>query len=473
MQVRNPYSGKLDYEFEPCTPEQIRGAVRRARDGQPAWRALGVSGRIDAMREFAAILKDRRQIFVDTLSTDTGRVAASAVEVDAVVDAIDHWCTRAPQILAPASAVATRIPFVQATRGHTPYTVAGIISPWNFPLLLSFIDAIPGLLAGCAMVLKPSELTPRFVDPLRLALEQVPALDSVFRIIRGPGDVGEVLIDSVDVVCFTGSVPTGRRVAAQAAGCFIPAHLELGGKDPALVFADANIERAAAAVAWGGMANAGQSCLSIERVYVERPVHDEFVAALVEKVSALRLNHPALHEGEIGPFIAAEQADIVERHLHDATERGATRACGGEFVRDGGVWCTPTVLTGVDHDMQVMRDETFGPVLAVMAFDDEDQAVALANDSKYGLSAAVFCADRARLYEVASRLAAGAVSANDVGLTSFIHEGAKQAFNYSGLGGSRMGDSSLTRFYRERVVLENVDEAWDPWWFDQPSGGQA
>jgi acyl-CoA reductase-like NAD-dependent aldehyde dehydrogenase len=473
VKVRNPYTGELDYEFEPCTPPQIRRAVARARDGQPAWIALGVDGRIDAMRQFAMRLKDRRQSFIDTLSTDTGRVMASAIEVDAVVDAIEHWCTRAPHVLAPSAATPTRVPFVHATSGHTPYTVAGIISPWNFPLLLSFIDAIPGLLAGCAMVLKPSELTPRFVDPLRLALEEIPALDNVFRILRGPGDVGEVLIDNVDLVCFTGSVPTGRRVAAQAAECFIPAHLELGGKDPALVFADADVERAAAAIAWGSMANAGQSCLSIERVYVERAVHDDFVAALVDRVDALRLNHPDMHEGEIGPFIAADQANIVERHLQDATEHGATIACGGEFLREGGVWCRPTVLTGVNHDMQVMREETFGPVVAVMAFNDEDEAVALANDTRYGLSAAVFCADSARLHRIASQLAAGAVSANDVGLTSFIHEGAKQAFNFSGLGGSRMGDTSLARFYRARVVLENIDEAWDPWWFDQPSGGQV
>lgn len=473
MQVRNPQTGEFDYSFEPCTPEQIRRAVQRARDAQPDWQHLGVAGRAKAMSEFADVLRARRQTFIDTLRLDTGRTAESAAEVDAVIDAIDHWCGRAPELLAPARPASTRVPFVQATLDQTPYTVAGIISPWNFPLLLSFIDAVPGLLAGSAMVLKPSEITPRFVDPLRDALTQVPSLDSVFRIIRGPGDVGEVLIDCVDLVCFTGSVPTGRRVAEQAAQRFIPAHLELGGKDPAIIFASADVERAAAAVAWGSMANAGQSCLSIERVYVEASAHDAFVRALVDRVSALALTHPNADRGQIGPFIAARQADIVAAHLQDAVQRGAAVACGGELVRAGGIWCQPTVLTHVDHDMLVMREETFGPVVAVMAFEDEDHAVNLANDTHYGLSAAVFSSAKAQLYRVASRLRAGAVSANDVCLTSFIHEGAKQAFKLSGLGGSRMGDLALARFYRARVVLENIDEAWDPWWFEKPASISA
>ncbi|MFK7888436.1 MAG: aldehyde dehydrogenase family protein [Gammaproteobacteria bacterium] len=472
MRVRNPYTGDDDYSFEPCTPEQIRRAVQRARDAQPQWLDLGVAGRVAALREFATVLERRAPEFVAALRQDTGRVAESTMEVNAVVDAITHWCERAPVLLEPGGAVATRVPFVEATLGATPYSVAGIISPWNFPLLLSFIDAIPGLLAGCAIVLKPSEVTPRFVDPLREALEQVPALDSVFRIIRGAGDVGEVLVSSVDLVCFTGSVATGKRVAIAAAQAFIPAHLELGGKDPALVFADADIERAAAAVTWGSMANAGQSCLSIERVYVQRDVHDQFVELLVENVAALELNDAQMDVGDVGPFISDAQADIVERHLEDAAQRGAKMACGGKLRRAGGVWCEPTVVTAVDHDMRIMREETFGPVVAVMAFDSEQEAIALANDTQFGLSAAVFSGDTQRLHRVASQLAAGAVSANDVGLTSFIHEGAKQAFKFSGLGGSRMGDSALARFYRARVVLANIDEAWDPWWYNQPSGGQ-
>ncbi len=442
------------------------------RAAQPEWSARGVAGCAQALADFSAALSARRAELGAALTTDTGRIPESMMEVDAVVDAIAHWCEQAPRLLAPSYATDTRVPFVTSRLGYTPYAVVGIIAPWNFPLLLSFIDAIPALLAGCAVVLKPSEITPRFVEPLLGVLDDVPALAAALRIVQGGADVGQALVGQVDTLCFTGSVAIGKQVARAAAEHFIPAHLELGGKDPALVFADADMGRAAAAISWGGTVNAGQSCLSIERVYVEQTAFDPFVALLVAATSTLQINHPDINTGQIGPLISATQAGIIERHLADAVAKGATVHCGGQLVRDGGVWCPPTVLTNVDHSMLVMREETFAPILPVMAFDDEAQAVTLANDTSFGLSAAVFTSDAVRLPRVAAAIEAGAVSANDVCLTSFIHEGAKQAFKDSGLGGSRMGDSAITRFFRRRTVLENTDLAWDPWWFQQSEGGR-
>ncbi|MFK8013872.1 MAG: aldehyde dehydrogenase family protein [Gammaproteobacteria bacterium] len=473
MNVRNPRTGEIDVEMVASTEAEIAATVAEVRAAQPSWYAAGIEHRVAALRQFAAELTAHRDEVCQALIVDTGRVVESYQELDGVCNAIDHWCDVAPALLARNTPSPTRIPFVHSTVGHTPYAVAGVIAPWNFPLLLSFIDAIPGLLAGCALVLKPSEVTPRFVTPLQRVLDRVPPLRQVLRLICGGAAAGRSLTGKVDLMCFTGSVATGKQVAVAAAQHFIPVHLELGGKDPAVVFADADLPRAAAAISWGGTVNAGQSCLSIERVYVERSVHDAFVGMLVRATQTLALNRETLHEGQIGPLINGAQADVIDRHLSDAVASGAIVRCGGRLIRDGGVWCEPTVLTNVNHTMLVMREETFGPILPVMPFEDEKEAIRLANDTNFGLSAAVFTDEAERLSRVARRLDAGAVSANDACLTSFVHEGAKQAFKDSGLGGSRMGNSALARFYRSRVTLENVDQAWDPWWFEQTQGGKV
>ena len=340
-----------------------------------------------------------------------------------------------------------------------------MISPWNFPLLLGLIDAIPALAAGCAVVIKPSEVTPRFIAPLRATLTGVPDLRDVVGIVEGAGDVGAGLIDLVDSVCFTGSVATGRHVGAAAAAAFIPAFLELGGKDPAIVLAGADLKRASSAVLWGSVANAGQSCLSIERIYVQEDIHDEFVGLLAGKARQVRLARPGPDDGQLGPLIDPAQAEIISRQLADAYEHGARALTGGEVQRhDGGLWIEPTVLTGVDHSMTVMRDETFGPVMPVMPVSGADEAVMLANDSEFGLSAAVFAADADTARAVAGRIRAGAVSINDAALTALVHEGEKNSFNYSGLGGSRMGPASIRRFVRKQTLIVNHAAARDPWW---------
>ena len=473
MNVRNPRTGQVDYQFESSANSVIADTVAQVRSAQPGWFAGGLAHRVAVLRAFSEALDAHRDELCQQLVIDTGRVAESFQELDGVRNAIDHWCERAPTLLAPAQTKATRVPFVHATVSHAPYTAAGIIAPWNFPLLLSFIDALPGLLAGTAMVIKPSEVTPRFLQPLQRALDSVPELAAVCRLICGGPEAGRCLTAQVDVLFFTGSVATGKKVAVAAAEQFIPVHLELGGNDPAIVFADAQIERAAAAISWGATANAGQSCLSIERVYVQREVFTAFVEALVSVTSRLQLSRADPNKGQIGPLINAPQAQVIQQQLTDAVAKGATIRCGGKVIEDGGLWCEPTVVTDVTHDMLLMRDETFGPIIPVMAFADEAHAVALANDTDFGLSAAVFSDDLGRLHRVAGLIEAGAISANDVCLTAFVHEGAKQARKLSGLGGSRMGDRALARFLRSGVVLDNIDQAWDPWWFEQARGGRV
>lgn len=469
LPVRNPRTGQIDFRLTVAEAAQVAAEAARLRTAQPAWRALGVEGRAATMLEFREALIRHEPAMMAALHADTGRAIETQSELRGVRDTLTRWCRQAPELLAAGSAPRDiSIPGFSSTRVWVPYPVVGVISPWNFPFLLSLIDAIPALLAGCAVLIKPSEVTPRFVGPLRAALAEVPALAAVLGVVEGDGTTGAALIDVVDQVCFTGSVPTGRRVAEAAARRFIPAQLELGGKDPAIVTADTDLQRAAAAIAWGGLANAGQSCLSIERVYVERSAYEPFLAALSRQVAQLHLNLQEISVGQIGPVISAKQVDVIRRHLEDARAKGARFLTGGQLVEQGGTWCEPTVIADVTPDMLVVAEESFAPLLAVAPFDTDAEAVALANATPYGLSAAVFCNDPARCQAIAGQLEAGGISLNDAALTGLIHEGEKQAFKFSGLGGSRMGTPSIFRFLRAQAHLRNTGHTWNPWWFPPP-----
>ena len=466
LEVRNPRTGRIDYRATMTGSEELATAVQRLRAGSQAWADAGVDQRVQVLKGFHRALDKHRDQMIQALTSDTGRLKESVLEVDAALATLDRWMAEAPGLLADPDPRPSNIDFIQVEQTGRPYPLVGIISPWNFPLLLALIDAVPALLAGSTVLIKPSEVTPRFIEVAEIALRETPGLADVLAWTVGDGHIGAGVVDAVDLVCFTGSVATGRRVGERAAERFIPAFLELGGKDAAIVLEDADIERAARALAWGGMVNAGQSCMSIERIYAVETVHDQLFDALVAEVGRLALNMPDIESGEIGPVIAEAQIDILKSHLSDAIERGARIGCGGELVvgEEGGTWCRPTVLGDVDHGMKVMTEETFGPILPVMRVTGADAAIKQANDTIYGLSAAVFTADPGRARNVAARLEAGAISINDASLTSLVHTGEKQSFKQSGLGGSRMGPVAIRRFLRQQCYLVNpgVD---DPWWF--------
>ncbi|SEG55092.1 Acyl-CoA reductase [Nonomuraea solani] len=454
MDVRNPITGRPDRALDPIPPDRLAAVAAGLRERAPAWRR---ADRGAVLAAFGAALADDDDLLA-ALVADTGRVGESVLERQVTAGLIARWVRQAPALLAPPPERPAALPGVFVGGDAVPYELAGMISPWNFPLLLGLIDAVPALAAGCTVLVKPSEVTPRFIEPLmRLVPGELP-----LRVVEGDGATGAALVGLVDAVVFTGSVETGRLVARAAADAFVPAFLELGGKDPAIVLAGADLDRATSAVLWGGTANAGQSCQSIERVYVAREAYDEFLALLVDKAAAVGLT---CEGGPIGPIIGPGQEDVIAAHLADAVAKGATVHTGGRIERHGGGhWCRPTVLSGVDHGMLVMTEETFGPVLPVMAVDGPDEAVALANDSAYGLSAAVFAATEEEAMEVAARLQAGAVSVNDAALTALVHEGEKHSFRLSGLGGSRMGAASIGRFLRRRAFLVNRSTTADPWW---------
>lgn len=444
---------------------EVVAAVAELRRGGATWAVRPVSERVAVLARWAEQLVAHRSELVAALAEDTGRLALSEMEVDSVLAAIARQSTWALDLQESAPRPSSD-PTVTITDSPVPLGVVGVISPWNFPLQLALIDAVPALLAGCAVILKPTELCPAFVPVLRAAVQAVPELAGVMTIVEGGPAVGKEVVDAVDAVCFTGSVRTGQVVAAAAAANFIPAFLELGGKDAAIVAASADLDVASSAVLWGSTANTGQSCMSLERVYVDRLVADEFLERLVTKANRVTLALPGPADGDLGPFIDPTQAEVVADHLGDAVRRGATVLCGGQVEDHGGrPYLRPTVLVGVDHSMSVMTVETFGPVIPVMVVDGPDEAVSLANDTVYGLSGAVFAApEEAR--HIAGRLLAGGISINDVCLTGLVPEGEKQAFKASGLGPSRMGPASLRRFLRQRVLLDRTDPRVQPWWYD-------
>jgi acyl-CoA reductase-like NAD-dependent aldehyde dehydrogenase len=352
-----------------------------------------------------------------------------------------------------AEGVSVQVPSIRYRNQWVPYPLVGVISPWNFPMVLGFIDAIPALLAGCAVLVKPSDVTPRFAEPVRKAIAEVPELAAVLEVWPGGGETGAALVPLSDVVCFTGSVRTGRIVGEAAARAFVPVFLELGGKDPVIVTGSADVAKAVTIVLRASVLSTGQACQSLERVYVHESIYDEFVKRLAEAASRVGITWPDADRGEIGPFIWGKQADIVQDQIDDAVARGAKVLAGGKVEDHGGKWLRPTVLVDVTHDMKIMQEETFGPVMPVIRYRTEEEAVHLANDGIYGLSAAVIAGTEAEAERIGRQIDAGGISINDGSLTGVMHECEKNSFKASGLGGSRMGPAGFTRFFRRKALM--------------------
>ena len=456
IRIRNPRTGEYDYSLAISEPSSVAATVARLRDHQPAWSGAGVEHRIAAMNAFGQAITDAHDDIFAALSADTGRRSLAHGEVGAIGGMIQSWSQLAPMLMHTEESPSRAIPAVGLQQRHSPYPVLGVISPWNFPLLLSFIDAIPALLAGCAVAIKPSEVTPRFAEPLRKCIAKVPELANVLAIVDGDGSTGAALVENVDAIAFTGSVATGRRVGESAATSFIPAFLELGGKDPAVVLPGSDLERCTTAILRASIIATGQACQSIERIYVHDSQYDAFVKLLAEKAGAVRLSYPDAARGEIGPIIFERQAVTLRDHLKDALAHGAELHTGGEVTElGGGLWLEPTVLGNVNHEMRVMREETFGPIMPVMRYSSTDEALMLANDSEFGLSAAVFGPDESETLAFAAGIEAGGISINDAGMTTMIFESPKSAFKFSGIGASRMGPTGLTRFLRQQALYIN------------------
>jgi len=460
LPVRNPRTGEWDHEIPVTSPEDIASITTTLRAEQAQWVAMGVSGRAACLNRFADAVMAEVGPLGQALSIDTGRSTFAQFEAIKSVELIRMWAERAGPILDELAGAGQsgQVPAVHYQHRLIPYQVVAVISPWNVPLLLAMIDSLAALSAGCSVLLKPSEVTPRFIEPLQRALDAVPELAAVLRIVTGGPETGKAMIEQVDAVCFTGSVKTGRQVSQQAAACFIPAFLELGGKDPAIVLPDADIPLAARAIIRSAIGMTGQACQSLERIYCHESIAEPFTGELLAQLKMLSLTCSEDGAGDIAPLIFERQVETIQAQVDDALAKGATCLLGGEPMQAGGIWYPPTLLTNVNHDMLIMQEETFGPVIPVIVYGDVEEAVALANDSTFGLSAAVFSADADTAKAVAERLQVGAISINDASLTGIVNDVEKNSFRFSGMGGSRMGPAGLTRFLRKRALLIQTGE---------------
>ena len=458
IEVENPATGQTVATVPDLDADAVAAMAARARAAQPGWEAYGFDGRARVLLRAQKWLMDNADQVIATIMSETGKTFedASLAEISYAGNAFGFWAKHAGEYLADERVKSGQL-LVKGKKlilRYRPLGLIGVIGPWNYPLTNSFGDCIPALMAGNSVILKPSEVTPLTSLLLAEGLRECGLPEDVLQIATGRGETGAALVEHVDMIMFTGSTRTGKKVAETAAKRLIPASLELGGKDPMIVLSDADLERAANFATYYSMQNAGQTCISIERAYVEAPVYDEFVAKVSEKVRALRVGKP---EGpgsvEVGAITFPPQLQTIEDHVTDAVDKGARVLAGGHASHaGGGRFYEPTVLVDVDHTMKCMTEETFGPTLPIMKVEDADEAVRLANDSSYGLGSSVFTRDVERGEQIARRLDAGAANVNDAMINYTVLElpmgGAKQ----SGLG-SRHGAGGIRKYCSQQAIV--------------------
>ncbi len=468
LAVLNPATGESIAEITVDSPEVVAATVARVRGNQAEWEALGIEGRYRWLGQLRDWLLDNQERVLDTMQRETGKVRADASNEPAyLADLINFYGTKAAKFIGEES-VRPHSPLLAGKKlrvQYRPHPVVGIISPWNFPLILALGDAIPAMQAGAAVVIKPSEFTPLGLIEVVEAWKREIGGPDVLDCVQGVGETGGALVDNVDFIQFTGSDRTGRKVMARAAETLTPVSLELGGKDPMIVLADADIDRAVNAAAWGGMMNSGQICISVERIYVEEPAYDEFVAKLGAEVGKLRQGADSARDPkDVGAMTSPNQIAIVEDHVDDAIASGARALTGGKRVSGPGEYFEPTVLVDVDHSMKVMRDETFGPVVGVMRVADAEEALRLANDSRYGLSGSVF-GEKERAERIARRVECGAVNVNDVLVNYLASDVPMGGWKESGIG-YRHGEPGIKKYCRtESVVVSRFGAKREPTWY--------
>jgi acyl-CoA reductase-like NAD-dependent aldehyde dehydrogenase len=467
----DPATGEVVGRFEATSASDIPAIFESARRAQKEWAARPLRERCAMLRRLRDTIFDHREEVADVITRETGkpRVEAIFAEILLALDTADFLARRAPHWLRPE-----RVPHhniaMKAKSGwleFQPHGVIAIISPWNYPFSIPMVEIISAVVAGNAVLLKPSELTP-WTGWLACELfrrAQFPT--GLVQVIQGGGEIGAALIEAEpDKVFFTGSAATGKRIAEACARKLIPSVLELGGKDAMIVLADADLEVASSAAVWGSFMNCGQTCISVERIYVEQPVADRFTQLCVEKTKKLRLGSPAAREAEVGPMIRSRQLEKVEQQLRDAVERGAEISTGGNRRPDlGPNFLEPTVVTHVDHSMQLMREETFGPVMAIQPVASADQAVELANDSQFGLSASVWTGDSRRGREVASRIRAGSVMVNDVASYYGICEAPHGGPGASGWGRTHSRLGLLEMVQVKYIDVDRLPRIAKSWWY--------
>jgi succinate-semialdehyde dehydrogenase/glutarate-semialdehyde dehydrogenase len=468
--------------YDPSTGEEIgraplmnaadvAAAVNRARAAQPAWAALSYRQRAPFILRAREIVLDQLEEIATLISRETGKPAVEAISMEIVptLDLMHYFAENTRRLLDHR-----RIGLGQyGLMGRSSYVVykplgvVGIISPWNFPWATPLDEVVMALMAGNAVIVKPSELTPLIALKIGSVFKQAQLPDGLLEIVTGDGSTGAALVEAgVNKIMFTGSVNTGKRVAEAAAKHLTPVVLELGGKDPMIVLEDANLENTARAAVWGAFCNSGQACASIERCYVHESIAQEFTDLVVEETQLLKQDKASNNGIDIGAMTNERQLQIVEDHVSDAISHGAEVRAGGHRLNDSHGWFhQPTVVTGVDHSMKLMREETFGPVLPIMTFKTDEEAIRLANDSVYGLTASIFTRDIARGRRIAEKIDAGTVMVNEVVYTHAVAQTPWGGVKQSGYGRTHGHLGLLEMVTAQHIHVNLVPGIPDVWWF--------
>lgn len=456
IQVRNPATLEIITELPIASPSDVVAATARARKAQVTWQQTRFAERATFLYRLRDLLLDDSERLADILTAETGRPRAEVYgnEIFYLCNAIGFWAKKSERYLRPAR-IKPNFPLLKAKKVYSTYAprgVIGIISPWNFPLTMTLGEALPALMAGNSVIVKPSELTPLSAIYGTEIAVKAGLPENLFQVVVGYGETGEALVDHADMIAFTGSVDTGKRVMRRAAERLIPVSLELGGKDPLIVLKDADLDRAASACVWGALMNCGQVCTSIERVYVEAPVYQPFVDRVVSKVRAIRQGE-SKQEVDIGCTTSETQLEAITAQVDEALIHGAKALTGGKrnsALR--GYYFEPTVLVDVTQNMKVMSEETFGPIIPIMKVKDAEDALRLANDSRFGLSGSIYSRDNGAAMSLAERMQCGAVCIND-SLVNFIVPDAPMGGRKDSGFGQRHGAEGIRKFCHQKTIV--------------------
>ena len=474
----NPATGELIGSVETVDPSAVQGVVDDVAEIQPFWGELSLADRGRYLRRAGELLAADVDEVARLLSSEQGKPITESytMEVVPTIDAL-HWIAEEGQGILDDQQIGMGAGLFLGKKAKfrfEPLGVVGVIAPWNYPWSIPFGEVAIALMAGNGVVLKPASLTPLLGERIRVAFEKAGVPEGLVRVIHGGGEIGQALVESsARKIFFTGSVGVGYTVGKTCAGLMKGSVLELGGKDPAIVCSDAEITNAVGGVVWGGFANAGQTCSGIERVYVVEDVAARFIDGVRREAERLRVGDPQRWSTEIGPMVSTDQYELVEELVEDAISNGAERLCGGavEVPQSSGSYIAPTVLTGVTHEMRIMREEIFGPVLPIVTVASEEEGIELANDSDFGLGASVWTRDRAKGERIARRIQSGMVWIND---HSYSHAAIQCA--WGGVKDSGLGRSHSKFGFYECVEIKTVSwnsaRSRDLWWhpYDETLG---
>jgi len=468
--VQNPATGATVGAVPNLDADEVGALARRLRDAQPAWEALGPEGRKKHLLAWLDWIIDTQDRVLSLVHQEAGKSWGDAkIETLVAVEVINYVTKHGEGFLADEKRSPHNVSAItkQLKVRYRPYQLVGVITPWNYPLAMPMMDVPGALMAGAAVLTKPSEETPlAWAEVVRAWNEEIGA-PPVLGLATGLGETGKAVVDEVDMIQFTGSTATGRRIGVRAAERLIPASLELGGKDAMVVLSDADLDRAVHGAVWGGLFNSGQSCVAVERIYVEEQVYDAFVDRLVAEVGKLRIGHdqPGDFATEYGAMANESQLQLVERHVEDAIQKGARVLTGGVRGAEG-LFYPPTVLVDVDHTMLAMTEETFGPLLPIMKVADEDEAVRLANDSPFGLASSVWTTSSSRAERVGCRIEAGGVNINNAMTNVFQFPLPMGGWKSSGLGHRFGGANGVRKYCRQQAfVSERVNLKREIHWY--------